>query len=400
MKKSLLKRFINNLREDFPIQIVNLLVYLLDFFYSPPTKNLAQQKSILIVRTDLLGDFIIWFNAFKKIAEKYKEQNYRIVLLGNEIWSPLAEKTKIFDEIISINRKKYFKDFSYRKNILNEINKYNYEYLFQTAYSRDFSVADSITRNVNAKNKIAFIRKKEAEYSIWNFFSNSWYTQLISPNKKNVFEFFRVKEFLSSLDIKIEKYSIDLSEYFPRKISDNENPDKKYFVVLPGANAARRCLEPEKFIELINKISIETGWQCILCGSKGEMELGNTIQSKLNLEVQNLIGKTSLIELGNILANSKFVLGNETGTLHFASALNVSSASILGGGHFKRFMPYDKDVTGNNYIPLAVYKTMDCFNCNWRCVYVDEKNKIVPCVSQLTADYIWKEINPTITKAS
>lgn len=394
MKKSLLKLLINNLREDIPIQIINFLVYLQDFFYSPPNTNIQSQKSILIARTDLMGDFIVWFNALKFIAKKYKKENYKVILLGNEVWTALAEKTKVFDEIIPINRKKYFKDFSYRKNILNELNKHNFDYLFQTAYSRDFAVADSITRNVKAKNKIAFRRNNEAEYSIWNLLSNNWYSKLISVNKNNLFEFFRVKEFLTSADITIEKYSTDLSAYFQKNSTGNN-----YFVVLPGANAARRCLEPEKFAKLINRISEETGWQCILCGSKGETVLGNLIESKLNFKVQNLIGKTSLVELGNVLANSKFVLGNETGTLHLASALNVPSASILGGGHFKRFMPYNESIANNEYAPLAIYNEMDCFNCNWRCIYVDEKNRIVPCVSRLSTDYIWKEINPSVNKS-
>lgn len=396
MKKSYLNRLINNLREDFPIQAVNLLVYLQDFFYKIPPPQNPSEKYILLIRTDLLGDFIIWLNALKFIAEKYKSKGYKIILAGNEIWLPLAEKTKIFDIIIPLNRKKYFKDFSYRKNILNEINKFNIEYIFQTAHSRDFAVADSLARNIQAENKIAFVRKPEAEYSVWNLLSSLWYTKLIKPGKKNIFEFYRVSEFLNFLDIKTETYTTDILQYFQK-----DNHAKKYFVVLPGANAARRCLEPQKFVSIINQVIGETGWECILCGSKSEAALGNIIEANVNKEVknlvQNLIGKTSLIELGNILTNAQLVLGNETGTLHFAAALNAPSVSALGGGHFKRFMPYDGIISANIFPPEAAYKEMKCFNCHWRCIYTAEKNEIVPCISQLSSEYILESINKVIS---
>jgi len=363
------------------------MVYILDFFYKIPSPPKESQKYILLVRTDLLGDFIIWLNALKLISQKYQSKNNKIILLGNEIWTSLAQKTNLFDLVIPLNRKKYFKDFSYRKNILNEINKYNIEHLIQTAHSRDFAVADSVARNVNAEKKIAFIRKPEAEYSIWNFFSNGWYTKLINPNSGNIFEFYRVKEFLEELNLPVKKYSTNITSYF-----ENKPSLKKYFVVLPGANAMRRCLEPQKFAEIITEIKNKTGWECYLCGSKGEINLGQQIQSRLSFECNNLIGQTSLVELGNIFINSELVIGNETGTLHYAAALEKNTVCILGGGHFKRFMPYEDSITENLILPAAVYKKMECFNCHWRCIYTDKKNEIVPCISQLSSEYILQQI--------
>lgn len=391
MKKSYLKRFINNLREDFPIQIVNTIVYFLDFFYFPLSKNTNQQKYILIVRTDLLGDFIIWLNALNIIAEKFRKEGYKVILLGNEIWMPLAEKCGAFDILIPINRKKYFKDFSYRKDILNEINKYNVGCLYQTADSRDFAVADSIARNVKSPNKIAFRRKPEAEYSIWNALSNIWYSKLIQPESSNHFEFYRVIEFFNEVNIPAKKYSTDISSYFEKK-----SIEKKYFVVLPGANAERRCLEPEKFSAIITEVKNKTGWDCYLCGSKGESNLGKQIQDKLSFECSNLIGKTTLTELGNVLLNSELVIGNETGTLHYAAALNKNALCVLGGGHFGRFMPYEESISAKNILPTAVYKKMDCFNCHWRCVYTDKKNEVVPCISQITSDDVLRKLNPLL----
>lgn len=393
MKKSFLKKLINNFREDFPIQIANNLVYFSDFFYSPKKPETTSQKNILIVRTDLLGDFIIWLNGLKFIAEKYRAQGYKVMLLANEAWEPIAKKTNLFDDIISISRKKYFKDFSYRKNVLNKLNKNSYEFLFQTAYSRDFAVADSIARNVPAKNKIAFRRNSEAEYRIWNLLSNAWYTNLIKADITIEFEFYRIKEYLNSIDFNIQKYSTEITEYFPK----NNNPEK-YFVVIPGAGAERRRLETKKFAEIITDIKIKTNLECIICGAPAEAYIAEKIQSELNFKIKNLAGKTSVIELGDVLTNASLVIGNETGALHYAAALNVPTVCILGGGHFKKCMPYEEGMTANEILPIAVYKKMECFNCNWRCKYVTEKNEIVPCISQLTSEYILQKTQPVLNQ--
>jgi ADP-heptose:LPS heptosyltransferase len=394
LKNSFLKKLVNNFKEDFPLQIVNFAVFFLDFFIKKNlSENLESTKSILIIRTDLLGDFVVWVNAYKLLIEKYKKENYKIILLGNESWTSLAKKILPCDEIFSINRKKYFKDFSYRKEILNSLNKYNFDYVFQTSYSRDFAIADSLSRNISAKNKIAFKRNKEAEYKIWNFLSDQWYTKLIPVDVNETFEFYRILNYLSNLGIHKAKYSTDFSNEF--KWDDIED---NYFVVLPGASAAKRCWEPEKFVFLINRIIELTNLKCVMCGGLSEIELGEYIEVNVQSCIENKIGKTSLIELGNILANSKFVIGNETGTLHYAAALNVQTMCILGGGHFKKVMPYDEKITLNKYLPLAVYKEMECFNCNWRCKYVTEKNMVVPCISNLTTEYILENISGHISK--
>lgn len=396
MEKSFLKKFVNNLREELPLLLVNTLVYFQDFFISKHSGSTQNQvsKEILIVRTDLLGDFIVWANAYRLLCQKFRNENFKIVLLGNEAWTKLAERLNIFDKIISINRKKYFKNFSYRKKIIYEVNKSNFEFLLQTSYSRDFAVADSITRNVSSKNKIAFKRNPEAEFGIWNMLSNQWYTKLIQADLNTTFEFYRILQFLNSFGMHLEKYSTTFDNIFRK----NDLQDK-YFVILPGASAARRCLEPQKFAELIRKISAVTNLKCVICGAPNEVEIGKKIETDLQgITAENKIGKTSLVELGEILANAEFVLGNETGTLHYAAALNVPAICVLGGGHFRKVMPYDEKITSNKFLPLVVYKEMECFNCNWRCKYVTDKNTVVPCISNLTTDYILEKTSAFINE--
>lgn len=61
-----------------------------------------------------------------------------------------------------------------------------------------------------------------------------------------------------------------------------------------------------------------------------------------------------------VIATAGLCLGNDTFTAHAAAALGVPSVTAVGGGHFGRFLPYD---------PAAVVATMPltCGGCHWRC---------------------------------
>src|SRR6187551_3084381 len=62
------------------------LPYLLRFFY----KFKKPRKKILIIKTDAIGDYVLFRNYLEVIrhAEKYKD--YEIDLLGNAAWQDIA----------------------------------------------------------------------------------------------------------------------------------------------------------------------------------------------------------------------------------------------------------------------------------------------------------------------
>ncbi len=73
--------------------------------------------------------------------------------------------------------------------------------------------------------------------------------------------------------------------------------------------------------------------------------MGEELSAKLNgTPHQNLIGKTSLAELIQVLRSCRLLLTNDTGTMHLAAALGVPTVSVfasteplltgpLGAGH-------------------------------------------------------------------
>ena len=97
------------------------------------------------------------------------------------------------------------------------------------------------------------------------------------------------------------------------------------------------------------------------------------------------LGKDGDIPLACALAQkSSFYLGNDTGLMHMAAALNKPVLTIFGGGHWPRFLPHVK-------VGRAFVLPMPCFYCEWDCIF-DE----ALCVNSLSADGIIGEIEGVV----
>lgn len=74
----------------------------------------------------------------------------------------------------------------------------------------------------------------------------------------------------------------------------------------------------------------------------------------------NLSGRLTLPESAALMRNCRLALGVETGLTHMAAAQGLPQVSLVGGGHFGRFVPYAPTMT-------AVTLPLECFHCNWLC---------------------------------
>jgi ADP-heptose:LPS heptosyltransferase len=90
------------------------------------------------------------------------------------------------------------------------------------------------------------------------------------------------------------------------------------------------------------------------------------------------------------MRNARIVISNDTGPAHIAAAVAVPVVCILGGGHYGRFMPYRVEApTASNLLPIAVSVELDCFGCNWACVYQRGPTEPMRCIKEVTVDHVW-----------
>ena len=49
-------------------------------------------------------------------------------------------------------------------------------------------------------------------------------------------------------------------------------------------------------------------------------------------------------------------------------------------------------------LPVVVYKQMDCFNCDWNCIYDITPGSLFPCVADIDIDRVWQALEGVIDK--
>lgn len=337
------------------------------------------RKKLLIVRLDAIGDFILWLGAAERLRAAYSD--YRITLLGNDIWTEVAQALPFWDEVWPLNRKKFRRNPFYRRSLNNKIRKVKFDIVIQPTYSREFYFGDRVIRSCKVKKRIGF-------QCVTNVFmmkpyqkrkSDLWYTYLVPSSHGPMMELQRDAEFMSGL--LGEKVGVSVPRLPPLgRPTYSFRAAKPYFIIFPGAAWNGRKWPLDRFAAIAEEIVRQTDWECVICGGPGDVALSEEFSKNYSREFRNLAGKTSLSEFVEIVRNAEMVVGNETSVIHIAAAVDTPSVCIMGGGHFGRFLPYAVDEGHGENLPRAVYHHMDCFGCNWLCKYHVKKRAAVPCV--------------------
>lgn len=336
------------------IKIKNLFNFLIFFIILPFIKAKKIKPvagTLLIIRLDAIGDYVLFRNFIKILKESSKYQNYKITLCGNVVWKDLAENLDmdVVENFIWINRKNFYGNLIYKYKILKEVHNYGFETAIETTYSREVLFGDEIIKVSEAAERIGNTGSLD-RHAKWkrNLFSDGWYTKLIESKENNLFEFYRNKEFFESLletKIDIKKPSIDVSN-----ISFNKLAGKSYIVLFPGGSSEKRRWNISNFVEIARYILDNSGYYIVIDGSKREIKLAQNIWDNLKSErVFITAGSSSLTEMAKLLSDAELLISNETSAVHYAVAVNTKFICISNGAYYNRFHPYPKEIFNDSY---------------------------------------------------
>lgn len=349
-------------------------------------------NSILIVKLDAIGDFIIWLDAAQEFRNLYPDK--KIVLCANAIWASLAECLPYWDEVIPVDLNKLGNDLTYRFKLFIHIRTQRFQIAIQPTFSREFYLGDSLIRITGADQRIGSQGDTSTISVQEKTVSDRWYTRLIPANALPLMESRRNAEFIRGMGA--TNYRGDITRIAKLvDLPDRLRVKEPYCVIFPGASNTRRMWPAEKFAMLSAKINSLYNYSTVLCGGVGDKNVCDKVALLSEISVINLAGKTSLVELVEVIRHAKLLVGNETSAVHIAAAVNTPTVCLLGGGHFGRFMPYDIESTHSS-LPIAVYSSMDCFGCNWHCIYPAIPGQPDPCIARVDVEQVVTACNQAI----
>jgi ADP-heptose:LPS heptosyltransferase len=189
----------------------------------------------------------------------------------------------------------------------------------------------------------------------------------------------------------IERNTLLLSElqgfsnklYQLPKIEITQNSiKKKQFIVAPGASRIGRQWPPEYFAKTSEYIFNRTGWIPIVVGTKDEEGIINKIiTTSKDMPWKALHGNILIEDLFVLIANSFFLLCNDSGPMHIGPAVGTTTVAIVPGGEFNAYPLYP---ISSRYLNIVHVEDTSCFNCRWNCKYNWPKGMPAPCLSNIS----------------
>ncbi len=133
--------------------------------------------------------------------------------------------------------------------------------------------------------------------------------------------------------------------------------DEMIIGIGPGAiyGEAKRWPK-EKYLKLINALSGAYKARIFIFTGPGEKALANWFKGKVHNSYVIFIDHSLLSEVMGLIKKCSLFIGNDSGLIHIASALNIKSISLFGSTSPKWTAPYG----GNNII---LYKQISCSPC-------------------------------------
>lgn len=331
-------------------------------------KKNVTNNAVLIIKLDAIGDFIIWLDSAKEYRNLYP--NKKLVLLCNEICVDIAKSEKNFDEIISLNIKRFESNRQYRDEKLKEFKDLAFEVLIQAVYSRTVYM-DILAAHITAGRKIAFeadeTRTNLSRYMVTKANKrrlDAIYDQLVETQDGTLMEIRRNGEMICNLGKK--DFQTACPVLHKQKIRSGMILPDSYFVIFPGSSTTKKMWDIANYAEIIDYVYEKTGWKVCVCGGKNEEYLFDKLSQalKTNVVVYNYFGKTTLLELAEVIRKANMVISNDTSGIHFSAAVNTPSICILGEYDYGRFLPYDYEIRQKDEAPMIVCSAnMSCRHC-------------------------------------
>lgn len=364
---------------SFLIRLIN------SFFFSIFCPKARQYYDLVIVRFDSIGDFIIGLDGIRAYKKIFKGK--RILFICKPYTGQLARISNLFSDIIEVDSGQV----NYCLTYLKQIKRFRYisaGYVINPTWPR-LDPSDWVVRAIRSKNKYGWCCSDNNTSDCVK--GDQFYTRLVRlvPQPS---EFYYAQYFINN--------TIDptFKAHLPRLdlIYSHEKPLIKgeYVVVGISAQSINRIWPMERLASVIDYIPGK--YNVVLIGYN-ILDLRNAIEIESRVEspqrVINMVNKTSITDVFNLISNAQFVIGMDSAPIHIAAAARVRSICIAPGAYFKRFVPYPEELGEIEYHPRVVYSFMDCFNCGYNCSHPElKKGYTWPCLLKVTINMVKNEL--------
>lgn len=351
--------------------------------------SMHAMKRIAVVRTDHIGDFIIFSPMLAHIKSLYPE--HELVFFGN---SALSEMVSWFSEIDTFVPLDMQALHDHPDAYAATLSQLSFDVVLAPVYSRS-PILDTLVRRLSAPEKIGFAGDQSNISIAQQYTTDAYYTRLIESPQHILPEVTRNSLFIKELGGASRGDLIPCVEIKPSwnqsahtLLAEQGITHTTPFVVMHmGASGPSKVWPRDRFAEVAAFLSSQ-GFRVVCTGSTSDRTYFEDLSRYGDISgYVDLLGKTSFADLAAILSKASLYFGSDTAAVHLAAAVGCPTVCLMGGGHFGRFFPY-----GNLQKNRIVYDSnMACKNDNWACAAA-HPHQSAPCIAGISVHNAIAEI--------
>ncbi|MBT3359908.1 MAG: glycosyltransferase family 9 protein [Rhodospirillales bacterium] len=345
----------------------------------------GERKGLAVIRMDGIGDMVLFRRSLDHYAEIFGVERADITVIGSRTWAGLADKLFAGYKVHAIDEHRFHKKPGYRFEVARWLYGQNFRVVVLDSFFRKPLMGDSLMLIAEAEKVVTCVPWLSPKTKETFAYSLSRATTLVDTGEYPVHETIRHYRFLSAVagrEITPETVRLSWDGGPPPVPADG----KPYVVLNFGSNEYGRRWPLEKYLDTARWL-LDRDYRVVFSGAKNDIVHSAEIRAALDSgDVVDLIGKTSVPGLMDLLKHAAAVLTNDTGPAHLAIALGVPTLVLVGGGHFGSFVPYAEEVCPPSAHFLHV--EMDCYHCFWGCHLRENERASFPCVAAITQESV------------
>lgn len=381
-----------------------------------------RNRTIVIIRNDVLGDFLISLTVMRAMSKHYRSLGYKICLICGSGNLGMARQSGYFDVILESNAAELQRNRSKALACAKDIFALRPEIIVNLMEGDMTVTATMLAHCSGAVEKVVIgwqtqtedrnYRRRKLQYLKKNcqngatiaayrksmivydyalrklaVFRNYYYTMTIlrEPGEGIFDHEMRMAKSLMGMP-QGEEIPIDRLEWATAEQPEGLPAD--YYVIVPGGSKPHCWLPGTKYAEAIDRIrEIFPGCIPVFSGTAGEAQVADQIigltKDKRGI---NFCGKTSIPQLMGLMRNARFVIGNDTGGTNLSSIILKPTVCILSGnipGYYFPNPQYEATRT--------IYSKLPCTGCYNMCINpnLHEPRK---CVTEIKVDEIIRNL--------
>lgn len=393
LRYSVIQLFLKKAYRFFVSSVRGTVTAVFDTFVLLRLPASISADAVCLVRLDGIGDFLLWLQSAKQLRAHFKERKIPITLIANSAWAQWARELDLADDVWEVEVARFFCDWSYRAEWLRKARVAGFTKAINATHSRVINLEDSFIRATKAPERIGSSGDSINTPGWLKRWADMWYTRLIPCGNVFRMELLRNADFMRGLGFTDFLAGVPELNDSGKLLVPRELSEKPYAVLAPGAGWGGKVWPAASYVEIARRLSAH-GLRVVIAGSRSERPITETIIHSFGNELAlDLVGRTTLSQMAAVLRQAEVVVSNDTGSAHLSAAVGTPVICILGGGHYGRFLPYQVEApTGSGFLPHVVAKKMDCFNCNWQCVFIGASGQPVRCIREVAVDTVWYQV--------